>query len=295
MTRINRGKTYAGETAPQLSVATIQQVIREQAAQQIPPGDLPEDRVAPSADENDIIVTRDGKSVWMSAANLPAVVAAHEVEIGATPPSDTSKLWIDTTTTETFGIPQSLLTTRGDLIRRGASAPERVALGTAGAALVSDGTDAVWRSTFHVISERAARYAAGIGTSAFYIGAGNQILYAGTTGAAASMVYIDPADWGGTSCRVKLRAWCQTETDPTNSTLVAALSLTTATGASGTLSSATVVVSSDVGVTAANQKYPIVTAEATITTAGWYIVGFQHDVNPAQAMTYGYTLMGRSI
>lgn len=35
-------------------------------------------------------------------------------------------------------------TTRGDLIRRGAGAIERVALGTTGQALVSDGTDAVW-------------------------------------------------------------------------------------------------------------------------------------------------------
>lgn len=35
-------------------------------------------------------------------------------------------------------------TTRGDLIRRGASADERVALGTAGHVLTSDGTDAVW-------------------------------------------------------------------------------------------------------------------------------------------------------
>jgi microcystin-dependent protein len=38
----------------------------------------------------------------------------------------------------------SLLTTRGDLIRRGASAPQRVALGSSGQVLTSDGTDAVW-------------------------------------------------------------------------------------------------------------------------------------------------------
>jgi hypothetical protein len=43
-------------------------------------------------------------------------------------------------------IATSLLTTRGDLIRRGASAPERVALGAATALLRSDGTDAVWGS-----------------------------------------------------------------------------------------------------------------------------------------------------
>lgn len=39
---------------------------------------------------------------------------------------------------------EATLTTRGDLIRRGASASERVALGSSGEALVSDGTDAVW-------------------------------------------------------------------------------------------------------------------------------------------------------
>ena len=38
----------------------------------------------------------------------------------------------------------SLLTTRGDLIRRGAASPERVALGADGTFLMSDGTDAVW-------------------------------------------------------------------------------------------------------------------------------------------------------
>jgi len=38
----------------------------------------------------------------------------------------------------------SLLTTRGDLFRRGASAIERVGLGTSGYVLASNGTDAVW-------------------------------------------------------------------------------------------------------------------------------------------------------
>jgi len=44
----------------------------------------------------------------------------------------------------TGAIAASTLTTRGDLIRRGASAPERVALGTNGQVLTSDGTDPVW-------------------------------------------------------------------------------------------------------------------------------------------------------
>ncbi len=42
------------------------------------------------------------------------------------------------------GLSNSLLTTRGDLIRRGASIPERLALGTTGQILTSDGTDAKW-------------------------------------------------------------------------------------------------------------------------------------------------------
>jgi hypothetical protein len=43
-------------------------------------------------------------------------------------------------------IQNALLTTRGDMIRRGASAPERFALGATDTVLGSDGTDAVWRT-----------------------------------------------------------------------------------------------------------------------------------------------------
>lgn len=43
-------------------------------------------------------------------------------------------------------IANSLLTTRGDLIRRGAAGPQRLALGSARQRLISDGTDAVWAS-----------------------------------------------------------------------------------------------------------------------------------------------------
>lgn len=44
----------------------------------------------------------------------------------------------------TGAIQSSLLTTRGDIITRGASAPQRLALGTSTYVLTSDGTDAVW-------------------------------------------------------------------------------------------------------------------------------------------------------
>lgn len=44
------------------------------------------------------------------------------------------------------GIPETVLTTRGDVIRRSATIAERLALGAASLALVSDGADAVWGS-----------------------------------------------------------------------------------------------------------------------------------------------------
>lgn len=52
-------------------------------------------------------------------------------------------------------IPASTLTTRGDLLRRGASAAERVALGAAGTLLRSDGTDPAWSTL--TIPDTAAR------------------------------------------------------------------------------------------------------------------------------------------
>jgi len=44
-----------------------------------------------------------------------------------------------------LGVPEDILTTRGDLMRAGAAgAEERVALGTVGQAVISDATDAIW-------------------------------------------------------------------------------------------------------------------------------------------------------
>ena len=48
----------------------------------------------------------------------------------------------------TSSVSNSLLTTRGDLIRRNATVPERLALGSAGAFFRSDGTDALWSTGF---------------------------------------------------------------------------------------------------------------------------------------------------
>lgn len=48
------------------------------------------------------------------------------------------------TVTDTLYIAKSLLTTRGDIITRSATIPQRLALGAAGSFLRSDGTDVVW-------------------------------------------------------------------------------------------------------------------------------------------------------
>lgn len=50
-------------------------------------------------------------------------------------------------------IKKSLLTTRGDLIRRGSASPQRVALGTKYQSLLSDGSDAVWGNLPEVVLE----------------------------------------------------------------------------------------------------------------------------------------------
>lgn len=71
-----------------------------------------------------------------------------------------------TSTTPTFAIVtafsfSSLLTTRGDLLVRGTNAPQRLALGTNGQALISNGTDAVWGSPIQVVKTETGAVATG--------------------------------------------------------------------------------------------------------------------------------------
>ena len=147
-----------------------------------------------------------------------------------------------------------------------------------------------------VISHRSSRVAAAISTTLSVIGQGDVMVAMSAAGANAAAIYIDPSDWGANGVRLKLRGWAATETDPTDSTLTIRLRQI------GTISAGGVathnVVGAGVTVTttpnAANTLYgPAASSEITVTTAGWYIVDFQHSVNPAQVMTYGYTLMGR--
>lgn len=58
-----------------------------------------------------------------------------------------------------IGAAATVTTTRGDLIRRGASADERLALGTSGHVLTSNGTDAVWSAPTSSITVGSGTYA----------------------------------------------------------------------------------------------------------------------------------------
>lgn len=310
MTRVNRASTYSGEEAPALSISTIEKVIRESAGEQMPPGAVPEDRVAPSTQDGDVTSTVNGKTVWVASEDLSGVIAAnsaaalaqaaaddaaadavaaqaaadqaaddaasvgqdltaHITDTTAHPASninitdaggnytaenvedaldeaaDALLAHVNDTGSAHLGsaievnpsglivvsgtnvqsaisqldagvagkvsksgdtmsgalamgsnkitglaaatangdavryeqaILQSLLTTRGDLIRRGASAPERVALGADGSVLASDGTDAIWQSdpirTVGTLALQAAAFnAAGAAANTYVLNA----------------------------------------------------------------------------------------------------------------------------
>lgn len=64
----------------------------------------------------------------------------------ATSSSRADHVHTPTTAAQAGALAASTLTTRGDLLRRGASAAERVALGVTGTILSSDGTDAAYQS-----------------------------------------------------------------------------------------------------------------------------------------------------
>ena len=95
MTRINRASTYSGEDPPAISVKTIEQVIREQGGQQLPPGSVPEDRVAPSTTEGDVQVTEQGKTQWTASENLSGVITARDEAASAAADAATAQAAAD--------------------------------------------------------------------------------------------------------------------------------------------------------------------------------------------------------
>jgi len=95
----------------------------------------------------------------------------------------------------TVAIAASPLTTRGDIITRGASAPQRLALGTSGKVLTSDGTDAVWTTPGGGTPTWLALYEA----SALYVGGESAFGFAQADYVTASAAATAPAFGPGQS------------------------------------------------------------------------------------------------
>lgn len=123
----------------------------------------------------------------------------------------------------TGAIAASTLTTRGDIITRGASAPQRLALGTSGKVLTSDGTDAVWATPGGGTPAWLALY----GASALYMGGDAAFGFAQADRLSASAAAAAPAFGPGQSIVVVLYPGAT----PTGSEIVAAH--TTASAARG--------------------------------------------------------------
>ena len=87
---------------------------------------------------------------WNAGATAMTSYPAASIAASIIPTSFAETLLDDATAAEartTLDAQQDVFTTRGDLVRAGASGvAERVALGAAGAMLASDGTDAVWQA-----------------------------------------------------------------------------------------------------------------------------------------------------
>lgn len=93
--------------------------------------------VATATSINKVAITAPATSATLTIANGKTLTASNTLTFTGTDGSSVA-----------FGaggtVEYAVTTTRGDLIRRGASANERVALGTKGFRLQSDGTDPVW-------------------------------------------------------------------------------------------------------------------------------------------------------
>ena len=81
-----------------------------------------------------------------TATGVVELATDAETETG----TDTARAVTPANVTASY-IKKSLVTTRGDIITRGASAPQRLALGASGSVLKSDGTDAVWAGQSEII------------------------------------------------------------------------------------------------------------------------------------------------
>ncbi len=114
-----------------------------------------------------------------------------------------------------IGAAATVTTTRGDLIRRGASADERVALGAAGTVLSSNGTDPVWSAPYGPTTYYADDFTAEAGSesasvtgtdsaSTFTLGATSTARVYGTSGATAARVVL-PIPAGAREIEVEIQ------------------------------------------------------------------------------------------
>lgn len=98
---------------------------------------------------------------------------------------------------------RDVLTTRGDLVRRGATGEERVALGATSSVLKSDGTDAVWTTLTALLDTLFSSAQGAIlfrGSSAWQaLAPGTSGKFLKTQGAAADVVWDTPGGGGATS------------------------------------------------------------------------------------------------
>lgn len=182
--------------------------------------------------------------------------------------------------------PESLLTTRGDLIRRGASAPERVALGASGQVLGSDGTDAVWKSRpVRTLAASCSVYAGSLTT-------GEQVLcHAGVLRAASAcadavLFRYNSSDWtvGGVTPQFVLVSTYSNNATAPGVTLNALLGVLTSLGGGGgslSLTASTVVTNAHASMTAGSVNQ--VTSALTTLSSGDTYALFANTASGSQA------------
>lgn len=158
----------------------------------------------------------------------------------------------------------------------------------------------VWRAPpLHLVHSIVRRntFAGITGATNFFLTL-TGLAFGSTAGSTSAIFYLDPDDVtkaGVLEFQVFLRAWVITETNPTDSTLTIALNQVTGVGAGGTIASIGAdVVSCTMTPNAATTAYAAESSFAAVSSAGFYVVRFNHTVDPAQSMSYAYSVHARA-
>lgn len=242
--------------------------------------------------------------VWDSGAGewLSVTTGGSPVVRSASPPSRKDVIWVDTSDTQSGAVPGTIFGAKGEiLVGTGAGTYEALPAAPGdGYGITSDTSQTggvKWVGpAFQVVHQRTVRTAATAGQFGFVLGQGDANVLVGTAAAVGALFYINPTDWGASGVVVRLRGSVVTETAPTSSILTVNLQRAngfTAGAISSYVAAGAGVTATTAAIASANSDYAAVSSDVTLTTAGVYFVLFDHDVDPAQRMTYGYTLMGR--